>query len=294
MSVRLAAIYLVLCHLLWATNNVTGRWLSGYLDPFTITAFRWLLAAPLYPLIFGLSVVGRSRGYIGFRSFLLGLIGFTFFNYVLYASLSIAPAALVGLAYGFTPVAIIMISTVAGESRPSRAEVIGVSLSTIGVVILFTWRGVTLSGALDTVGMLGGLLSGVLWALYTVLQQKLYPDSDRAALTFASLTLSLPATLLISTPWLLKAPISSLDLKAVLAIVWIAAMPGAVAYYMWNKAVAIVGSQVAAPFSNLLPIFVVILGYLLLGERITLGDVIGGALIVAGSTIALSARALKH
>jgi len=290
----LAAVYLVLCHLLWATNNVAGRWLSSYLDPFTITAFRWLLAAPLYPLILGLSVVGRSRVYIGFRSFLLGLIGFTFFNYVLYASLSIAPAALVGLAYGFTPVAIIVISTVAGESRPSRAEVVGVSLSTIGVVILFAWRGVTLSGALDVVGILGGLLSGVLWALYTVLQQKLYPDSDRAALTFASLTLSLPATLLISTPWLLKAPISSLDLKAVLAIVWIAAMPGAVAYYMWNKAVAIVGSQVAAPFSNLLPIFVAILGYLLLGERITLGDVTGGALIIAGSTIAMTARALKQ
>ena len=285
-----AIVYLILCHFLWATNNIVGRWLSSYLDPFTITALRWVLATPVYPMVLGLGVIRRSLSYIGLKSFILGLLGFTLFNFILYASLSIAPATLVGLAYGFTPALIVVLSTLLGESRPRLANLLGVLMSVVGVTVLFLWRGVELSSAKDTLGIIGGLLAGLLWALYTVLQQVFFRSSDRAALTLASLVLSLPATLLASTPWLLRAPLSNLDIRTAIAIVWIAVMPGAVAYYMWNRAVSIVGSQTAAPFSNLLPVFVAILGYITLGERVTLGDLVGGALIVLGSTIALTLK----
>jgi drug/metabolite transporter (DMT)-like permease len=48
-------------------------------------------------------------------------------------------------------------------------------------------------------------------------------------------------------------------------LLWIAILPGALAYYMWNKAISIVGSASAAPFSNLLPMFTAILGHIVLG-----------------------------
>ena len=286
----IAVVYLILCHFLWATNNIVGRWLSSYLDPFTITAARWILAVPVYPMVLGLSVIRRSLSYISFKTFILGLLGFTLFNFTLYASLSIASATLVGLAYGFTPALIVVLSTLLGESKPRLASLLGVLMSVVGVTLLFLWRGIGLSSATDVLGIIGGLLAGLLWALYTVLQQVFYRSSDRAALTLASLILSLPATLVASTPWLLKAPLSNLDIRISIALLWIAVMPGAVAYYMWNRAVSIVGSQTAAPFSNLLPVFVAALGYITLGERVTLGDLVGGALIVLGSTIALISK----
>jgi len=279
--------YLVLCNLLWATNNIVGRAISPYIDPFSLTAFRWLIAAPLYPLLLGPGVLRDFRVYAGARSFLLGLLGFTLFNFTLYWSLSKAPAYLVGFAYGFTPIVMLFLSMVLRESQVSQLKVVGAVLSTIGVTLLFAWRGLRLESLGDVMGIVGGLTAGFLWSLYTVLQAKLYPGSDRASLTYASLLLSLPATITLSYPWLSKTNLDIVNPNIALALLWIAVMPGVVAYYLWNKAVSIVGSSTAAPYSNLLPVFVAILGYIILGETLTTWDVIGGLLIVSGSTISM-------
>lgn len=280
-------LYLITCNLLWATNNIAGRWLSPYLDPFTITAIRWVLATPLYPLILGPGILRSFTSYMGLRSFILGILGFTLFNFTLYWSLSQAPAYLVGFAYGFTPIIMISLSFILGESRISRFQVVGALLSTLGVSILFTWRGLIFEDLGSITGVLGGLLAGFIWSLYTVLQSKFYPNSDRASLTYASLVQSLPVTLVISYPWLSNARQVTLSYDIVLVLIWIALMPGALAYYLWNKAIALLGSSTAAPYSNLLPVFIAILGYAILGEILTPGDIIGGTLVVLGSTIAL-------
>ncbi|MGC8948616.1 MAG: DMT family transporter [Thermoprotei archaeon] len=284
---RYALFLLVICNLLWATNNIVGRLLSGYMDPFSITVFRWDLAAIFYPLVFGPSIVSRSFKYISLRSMILGLVGFMGFNFALYWALSMTTASLVGFAYGFTPVIIIVLSFAIESSRPSKFQVVGSLLSVFGVFLLFYWRGLRFGGSNDMLGLIGGIVAGFLWALYTVLQNKFYPKSDRASLTYSSLVLSIPFMLTFSYPWFSKFNFVSMKLGIVLALFWVALVPGVLAYYMWNKAIAIVGSGVAAPYSNLLPLFVALLGYTLLREPLTLGDVIGGILIVTGSTIAV-------
>lgn len=258
------------------------------MDPFTITFFRWALAAPLYIIVFGPGVLARARQYIEWKGALLGLTGFTFFNFTLYYSLSHAPASIVGLALGFTPIIIIALAFITRESRPGVWQVLGGALSTLGVLILSSWRGLNTEGSYYIIGIMGGLLAGLLWAIYTVLQNRFYPNSDRAALTYASILLSIPPTTILSAPFLLNFNPHIVDYKIALALVWIALMPGAVAFYMWNKAIAIVGSSRAAPYINLQPVFTAALGYTILGEELTWGDIIGGALIIAGSIIALT------
>jgi drug/metabolite transporter (DMT)-like permease len=226
-----ALLYLVLCNLLWATNNVVGRAISPYIDPFSLTTFRWLIAAPVYPLLFGPSVLGDLRVYVGVRSLILGLLGFTFFNFTLYWSLSRAPAYLVGFAYGFTPIIMIALSAMLRESQVSPPKIAGAILSTLGIMLLFTWRGLGLEGLGDLTGIIGGLAAGLLWSSYTVLQAKLYPRSNMASLTYASLLLSLPATIALSYPWLSKMDLSVITPSLALALLWIAVMPGVVAYY---------------------------------------------------------------
>lgn len=284
---RYALFLLVLCNFLWATNNIVGRVLSNYMDPFSITVFRWVLAVFFYPLVFGFNVVYRSLKYVGLRSLILGLIGFMAFNFVLYWALSVTAASLVGFAYGFTPIIIIVLSFVIEFFKPSKFQVAGGLLSVFGVSLLFYWRGLRLGSSSDILGLIGGIVAGVLWALYTVLQNKFYLKSDRAALTYSSLILSIPFMLVFSYPRFLSFNLFSMRFEVILALLWIAIAPGVLAYYMWNKAISIVGSNVAAPYSNLLPLFIALLGYVLLKEPLTLGDIIGGILVVMGSTIAV-------
>ena len=284
---RYALFLLITCNFLWATNNIIGRLLSKYMDPFSITVFRWTLAALFYPLIFGFNVIPKAFKYIKLKTIILGLTGFMAFNFTLYWALSMTIASLVGFAYGFTPIIIITLSLTIESFKPTKLQTIGSLLSVLGVSLLFYSRGLRIGNLADILGLTGGITAGILWALYTVLQNKFYPNSDRTALTYSSLILSIPFMLIFAYPQYLNLNILSTKPEIILALLWIAIAPGVIAYYMWNKAISIVGSNTAAPYSNLLPLFVALLGYTLLKEPLTPGDIIGGILIITGSTITM-------
>jgi drug/metabolite transporter (DMT)-like permease len=85
MSLRIkAVVYLIMCHLLWSTNNIVGRSLGVHLNPFVIASMRWIIASMAYPAIMGRNAIYGLKSYIGLRSAVLGLLGFAIFNIVLY------------------------------------------------------------------------------------------------------------------------------------------------------------------------------------------------------------------
>ncbi len=280
-----AIVFLVLCHFLWSTNNIVGRSLGEHLSPLTITSLRWILASLIYPLVMGLGTIRGSSRYAGIKTLALGLMGFAIFNIALYQALALAPSSLVGLAYGFTPIAILIVGVSMHVSRPRPGQILGSVLSSIGVVLLFSSRGIDVRSYSEVLGLLLGILTGFIWAIYTVLQRKLFPHDDQRLVTYASLALSAPLLSAISIPAIYREASVIARPEILVQLLWIAALPGAVAYYMWNRAVSIVGSESAAPYSNLLPIFTAVLGYIILGEELGVGDMVGGALIIGGSIL---------
>lgn len=280
-----AIVFLILCHLLWSTNNIVGRSLGEHLSPLAITSLRWILASLIYPIVMGLGTIRSLSKYAGIKTLALGLIGFALFNIALYQALALAPSSLVGLAYGFTPIAILIVGISMGVSKPRFNQILGSLLSLVGVVLLFSSRGVGVKSYSEVLGLLLGVLTGFIWAIYTVLQRKLFPQGDQRLVTYASLALSTPILGAISIPTIYReAPIIAQP-EILLQLVWIATLPGATAYYMWNRAVSVVGSASAAPYSNLLPVFTAVLGHTILGEELGLGDIVGGVLIVGGSIL---------
>jgi len=180
------------------------------------------------------------------------------------------------------------VSTVLRSSFPNSIQILGSILSTIGVSILFIYRGIPIEGAKGLAGLALGILAGFIWATYTVIQKRLFPEANQISLTYASLLMATAILGLSSAPYIyLESPIM-LKPEILAQLLWIAILPGALAYYMWNKAISIVGSASAAPFSNLLPMFTAILGHIVLGEGLSTGDILGGALIISGSAISMS------
>ena len=278
---------MIMCHLLWSTNNIVGRSLGEHLNPLVIASMRWIIASMAYPAIMGRNAIYGLKSYIGLRSAVLGLLGFAIFNIVLYQALALAPSSLVGLAYGFTPIAIIIVGAILRTSYPRSIQILGSILSSIGVLTLFLYRGLSIRGLQDLAGLALGLITSFIWAVYTVLQKKLYPEGDQTALTYASLLMAVAILGPSSAPYIyLEFPRISRP-EILVQLLWIAILPGALAYYMWNKAVSLVGSASAAPFSNFLPVFTAILGHVILGEELGIGDILGGGLIIAGSAISM-------
>jgi drug/metabolite transporter (DMT)-like permease len=98
-------------------------------------------------------------------------------------------------------------------------------------------------------------------------------------------------TLLILPTAVLTAPLfptPRLGSLTAWAVVFFQGLLGAVAHIWWYEAVHVVGPSQAAIFTNLQPIVGIVLAPLLLGERITIWQVAGTLLVLAG--VALTTR----
>ena len=69
------------------------------------------------------------------------------------------------------------------------------------------------------------------------------------------------------------------------AILFMAIVPTVIATTMWNASLGVVGPNRATIFMNLLPIFGIFFGVLLLGEVLYRYHIIGGLLVCAGISL---------
>jgi drug/metabolite transporter (DMT)-like permease len=69
-------------------------------------------------------------------------------------------------------------------------------------------------------------------------------------------------------------------------LIYVSTMASVGAYLAWNAGVKAVGAGRAAPYINLLPVWTVVFGILLLNEQISWLSLIGGLLTIIGAVLA--------
>ena len=100
--------------------------------------------------------------------------------------------------------------------------------------------------------------------------------------TWMGLPLLLPAAAL---EWQARPP--NLTLPVVLGVVYIAIFPSVIAFLAWNESIRIAGPVRATALYNMLPVYGSLLGVGLLGEPFAWAQLLGGALVIAGSLFAI-------
>ena len=84
------------------------------------------------------------------------------------------------------------------------------------------------------------------------------------------------------------------DALTLATLAYVLIFPSTLAYLFYNRGVALIGPNRAAPFFHLVPVFGSAMAILLLGEQLKLFHLVGYALVLAGVIIAsrqASARA---
>jgi drug/metabolite transporter (DMT)-like permease len=100
--------------------------------------------------------------------------------------------------------------------------------------------------------------------------------------TWQQLYVQIGFGVLILVPFWLAEPISSIT-PANAPLILYAAIPASLgAPYFWMKGIKALGPAHASLFMNLLPVFVALLAWTLLGERIHAYQVIGGLITLSG------------
>jgi len=260
-----------LAPIVWGSTYLTTTELlpPGY--PLTAALLRALPAGVL------LLVITRSRpqGVWLWRTFVLGGLNFAIFLPLLYVAAYRLPggvAATIGAIYP------LMTALLAWPLLGQRVSTLTL-LAGIGGVAGVAMIALNHAVALDIVGILAALTNTVVLALGIVLTQKWRPAVSALAFTGWQMTagglLMLPVTLMVEPA--LPAPTTA----HVLGFGYLALVGGAIAYFLWFRGIARLGSTAASLLGFLSPVSAALLGLAFLHQTFTALQTLGILLVIA-------------
>lgn len=278
-------LLLSLAVLSWAGNWVLGRAMRNEIGPVAMGFWRWALAlALILPFSWGeLRTKWSVVRHHWWQLTLLGALGATVFNTMVYVGLQYTETTNSALFNSIVPVYIVVISWLFLGERISLRQVIGISISVLGVLIIVT-RGDPLSlfEASFNIGDVWIVVAMLLWAIYTILLKWRPRELSAIAFLAAMLLLSLPILLPFYVWELYQRGTFEISPVTVGTLIYYASIPSVVAYLMWNRGVAQVGPTRAGLMAHLMPIFAVILAVVFLSERLYPFHYLGAACVFLG------------
>lgn len=278
--------------LIWGGTFIAGRLVSAQLPP-SIGAFSRYVIAVVFLLGFWF-VMQRSQtnessetlfkmtGAEWLMTLALGATGILIYNLFFFAALAQMPASRTSIFVALNPTFTIVLSVILFKERLTAARWAGVALALIGVWIVVT-RG-DLSKVIESFGK-GELLMMVAvfsWAFYTLIgRHALKTLSPIKATLWASVWGTLMLGAFTLADWN-KVSLANFTPTVIVSSVFLGALGTAVAFIWYYQGVKLLGSSRTVIFNTLVPIFGVLLGWLILNEPMSASLLIGGSIAVTG------------
>ena len=283
---------------LWGGSFVAARHLlhasspgSPILDPITLAAARFTLAALFFLVPFVIALVRRElTGRDLLRIALLGQIGFSTYFWLQYTGVRNTNAGLASiLAVGLLPSAAAVLAPLGGERRPSGRAWLALLLGFGGVVAITIEKPVDLSGSRTfLVGALCLTANAFAFATYSLLSRRWMKDVSPLTLTGGAMIAG-SIGLLAMAAANGSAPVAALAALrpsqwGALAYLVVGCSVGA--YFAWTWALTRIEASRATVCIYGEPVVAMILGALLLGESYGPWAFIGAAAVAASVLLA--------
>ncbi|WP_375412260.1 DMT family transporter [uncultured Bradyrhizobium sp.] len=281
-------LLLSLTSLFWAGNIVLGRYVAGHVPPITLSCIRWIGALAIL-LPFAWPHLRRDWPALRARPALIVVLsasGFAINNTLSYWALQYTQALNALLIQSSGPLFVALWSLLLFGVRLTWAQLLGITISMSGVLTI------VLGGDLAAAAGIGFNMGDVMFAgalcvfgIYSALMPR-RPVTHQLSLIGVTMgcgaLLMLPGMLWeMSTGYTLKP-----DATTVLTLIYVVIFPSALAYLFFNRGIALIGPNRAAPFFHLVPVFGSAMAILFLGEQPRLFHLVGYLLVLAGVVIA--------
>ncbi|WP_460952819.1 EamA family transporter [Pseudomonas marginalis] len=274
----------VLVTLVWGVNFPITKLGLRAIDPFVLTGIRFALAA--LPLVFFIKRPAVKFSYVAAYGFIFGLGMWGVINYGIQVGVSPGIASLIiqlsvffTMGWGF----------VLFKEKIRGAQMIGAVLALIGLAGIIS----TQQGNHAVLGVMLIVLSAVAWSVGNVIIKKSGVKEIFSFMVWASLIPPIP---LFLTAWLMHGSAAfeglqaSLDLTAILSILFQVYLATHFAYWGWNSLLKLYPVSTVAPLSLLIPVFGITSSMLMLDERISTPNLISIGIIIAGLAVGLYRR----
>jgi drug/metabolite transporter (DMT)-like permease len=285
---REAYAVLFLVSLIWTGNFIAGKAALQVLGPITLTALRSVLATVVLLWYVRFSFpTWPSVAWPDVKVFVvLSLTGLvtttTLWYYGLHRTLAINAAILGAMG----PVFVGLLSATWLRERLSLVNALGIVVSSGGVVLTVT-RG-SLRALLDLDLHTGDffILAGqAVWAAYSVYARQVSRRYPPTVITTGSYIVSsavLVPLSLLERPWL---SLPQATLGTVLAVLY-AAILVTVSHIWFYWGIRVVSAPVASLTVNLIPLEVLAVSWLLIGEPVTWAHLVGALVVIGGVLLA--------
>lgn len=282
----LALAVALLVTVLWSTSWVLIK--LGLeqlaLPPLSFAGLRYTLAA-LVLLPLAVPALRRARpwtrgGTLATRVAVLGLLLYAVAQGAQFAALVHLPAVAVGLILSTTPVLVALL-TLRGAERLTAVQAAGIGGLVAGAALYFGPFALETAALLGLVAAVAGVAAN---AVAAVLGRGLARDSLSdigGVLPLTAVSMAIGAFLLLAVGLAVEGP-PAMSLEAWLIVVWLAVVNTAVAFTLWNHTLRTLTAVESSVINNLMLVQIAVLAWLFLGERLTVIQLVGLGVALAG------------
>ncbi|NIF47640.1 DMT family transporter [Enterobacter sp. Ap-1006] len=255
-------LLLSLAALFWGGNYVVGHVLVAQADPIVLSEARWLLTALLLMALYRKQVIKqwpemlKARGTV----FFLALCGQVLFPVTLYIGLQYTSSLNAAIYLSTTPALVLLINKLVFKETISRRNILGVLLSSVGVLYL------VMQGDLLHIDTLKNLNKGDAWTMGSAVSWALYCAFLRlkpktiggnafvvvSAVIGALVLIPLLVFTFMPQPQPFKGQYLNTGFLAGLA--YLVIFPSWLAYLLWNKGILAIGATRGEIYSHLIPL----------------------------------------
>ncbi len=252
-----------------STYLVTTEFLPGF-SPMTVAMLRALPAG----LILMMIVRELPSGIWWLRAFVLGALNISIFLGMLFVAAYRLPGGVAGTVLSSQPLIVVILASLLLSSPVRPSNIIGALVGMGGVALLV----LTPSAALDAIGVAAGLAGATSMALGSVLARRWRPPVS--PLTFTAWQLTAGGLLLLPAVVLAGQPIPVPTITNFLGLVWLGLVGAALTYALWFRGIGRLPPSVVSSLLFLSPLTAVLMGWSLLGQTLTVLQIVGIALVI--------------
>ncbi|MEU7061269.1 EamA family transporter [Streptomyces sp. NPDC046197] len=249
---------------------------------------RPLYGAALRALPAGLVLLAlcrqRPRGAWWWRSAVLGLLNVSMFFVLVYAASQLLPTSVASTVMAMSPLTMMVIAWPLVSERPRTAHLAGAAMGLAGVCLML------LAGAraVSVPGVLASAAAMLMSSFGYILTKRWSADVDVLASTTWQLTAG--GLFLLPVAAAVEGPPPSLSVSALLAFGYVTLVATALAFVAWFTGLRHLPAGTVGLIGLLNPATGVLLGTAVAGEALTIQQLCGLALVLAGVVLGRPAR----
>lgn len=281
----LGAMFLTIAAMIWGAMFVVVKVIVKEVGPIQLVWLEYLVA---FVFLVGYALFKKEKWVIDWHDlklvFWIGVIGNTISIVAQEMGTELSNAQTASVITATIPAFMILFGRLILKEPLDKVKIFSVIIAVIGVVMIV---GLRLSGQHILSGVLLLLLTAITWALMSVLVKKV-KAYDSLQITIMSILVAIVCL----TPFIFRdlpslTSINFLDPKVIFSLLYIGCVSTAVAYVMWDKGLQVISASSSGLFYLIQPIVGSLLGWLLLGEQITVNFIFGTVLILVSVWISV-------